>query len=262
MIAVRGPDQQAVLVRQHDLARSERRQRVGRGAEVRVPRQEFRLHGVRLQDVDQREHRRLFGPRLVAEAAPVRHDAHIALHVEREPLGARAQLLQHGERHLAAHGSADQERPRLQPGHVLEPDRVGHRGHGQDALVDVRRRVFKPHQRRCRRGVREHGDALALQRLGHGGVLVRQSRDGADTDARQARRLRGVAVAAAVDVARARARHDGVLGVVADRDQVVAFVSSSHGAPQSLSRTRQSVATSSIETTDEPIQRRLTGPKS
>jgi len=70
----------------------------------------------------------------------------------------------------------------------------------------------------------------------------------------QPRRVGGVVVPSAVDVARAGDGHDRVLGVVADGDEIVLL--------HSRSLTRQSVAASSMETMLEPIQKVIAGPKS
>jgi 2-keto-3-deoxy-6-phosphogluconate aldolase len=67
-------------------------------------------------------------------------------------------------------------------------------------------------------------------------------------------RMRGVVVAAAIHVTGAGRRHDRVLGVVADRDEIE--------MRHSLNLTLHSVAASSIDTALDPIQNVIAGSKS
>ncbi len=86
------------------------------------------------------------------------------------------------------------------------------------------------------------------------GVLGGPARDRRHLEAGEARGMRRVVVAAAVHVARARRRDDGVFGVVADGDEIV--------ATHSRSLTFQSVAARTIDTALDPIQNAIAGPKS
>jgi hypothetical protein len=133
-------------------------------------------------------------------------------------------------------------------------DRVGDAPDREDALVDVRRRVLEPHERRGRRIEGVDIDAGGGERLRNTGIRGCTPRDRRDAKAEQARRVRGVVVAAAVHVASAGRRHDRVLGVVANRDEIVVL--------HSRSLTRQSVAARIIDTALEPIQKAIAGPKS
>ena len=72
----------------------------------------------------------------------------------------------------------------------------------------------------CRGLVHDHFDAHAAQQVGRLAVFRGEARHRAHADAGEACGMRGIAVAAAVDVARAGTRDDGVLGVGADGNEI------------------------------------------
>ena len=141
------------------------------------------------------------------------------------------------------------------PVEVLRADRVGDALDGEDALVDVRGRVLEPHQRRARRVEGEDVDAGSRERRRDARVLRSASRDRRHAKPGEARGVRGVVVAAAVHVARARGRDDGVLGVVADGDEIVVDSFAEPHSPEGRGEQHGHDA-------DEPIQNVIAGPKS
>ncbi len=182
--------------------------------------EELALDGVRLEHVDQRQHLFHFRPGFVREPSLRCADAHEALHVEADAAGFGAHRFDDGERHFAADRGTDQDRLGGDRVEIGGHERVGDGRDGEDALVDVVGRILQAHQRRVRGVANDDFDADAAQQVGRLAIFRGEPRDRADAEVREPRGVRGVAVAAAVDVARAGRRDDRVLGVGADGDEI------------------------------------------
>ncbi len=250
-----GEHQQPVLVGQYDFPRALRGESSGGLVNIGLASEKLGFDRVRFQDVDQCKDVGLFGPAFVFQASVVAHHAHETLHIRAQKAAFGFQRLHYLERCFAARRAVDDEGACLERRQLLRSERVCNRCDGQDTFIDIAGRVLEPHQGRFWRLEDVHIDALGGERVCGTTILGCQVRDGGHCELFQMRSVRGIAVTAAVHVARSSARDNRVFRIVADAYDVVGLQGMLRVGAQSRNRTRQSVAASSIDTTDAANQK-------
>ena len=158
-------------------------------------------------------------PRFVHQPAVAGHP-HEALHIDGDQGTRLRQLLDDGQAHLAPHGRADDECPGADVPDIRGGEGAGRAGDGDDPLVYVGRGIVDAQAGGRGIGAGEHVDAQASEFLDDVEVLPRQPGDSRHLEPHAAGHLSAVVERPAIDDTRAGRRHDCVLGVMPDKDDV------------------------------------------